>query len=316
MSKLKGNMLGLSDVHSKVLQGTDDALFLSVQDIELTDNVRTEIVTTSEEFLGLKLSIKEKGIIQPVLVTNVGMKYRLIAGYRRFTAYSELVKSGDINDGKIPASCVGIKDEAEYTTLQLIENIQREDLDIFDKGTAFHTLYEHIAGESEPREILANLLSGYKNNGSTDAQTNFVGTGLGVSVRSLITAYQAVCLPPAVIAILRGHKEFHTSLIGELYAARELNDLEHIVCEYVAHNFDRNLCLKLITKSKSLLKPVKEVEKKQVSYVGKFDKLLKVTNEFISIAESPEIRVKKKAETLAKIAELRSALDKAEEMLR
>jgi ParB family chromosome partitioning protein len=82
----------------------------------------------------LALSIKEKGVIQPVIVKRetVGT-YQLIAGERRWRA----AKKAGLN--KLPAI---IKDVApvEALELALIENIQREDLNPLEAAEAFQRL--------------------------------------------------------------------------------------------------------------------------------------------------------------------------------
>jgi len=81
-------------------------------------------------------SIKEKGVLQPIIVSRVGDgTFRLIAGERRWRA-SQLAGLK-----KIP---VLIKDVSSQDAVEiaLIENIQREDLnpietaDAFDRATA------------------------------------------------------------------------------------------------------------------------------------------------------------------------------------
>jgi len=82
----------------------------------------------------LAQSIKEKGIIQPIVVSRVGDgTFRIIAGERRWRA------SKIAGLEKIPAV---IKDVStiEAVEIALIENIQREDLDPVETATAFDKL--------------------------------------------------------------------------------------------------------------------------------------------------------------------------------
>jgi len=84
----------------------------------------------------LAASIKEKGVLQPVIVTRTGDgTFRLIAGERRWRA------SGLAGLKKIPAI---IKDVASADSLEiaLIENIQREDLNPVETADAFHRLMQ------------------------------------------------------------------------------------------------------------------------------------------------------------------------------
>ncbi len=83
-------------------------------------------------------SIKEKGVIQPVIVRRISdISYELIAGERRWRA------SKAAGLAKIP---VIIKDAApaEVLELALIENIQREDLNPLETAEAFHRLIQEF----------------------------------------------------------------------------------------------------------------------------------------------------------------------------
>ena len=82
----------------------------------------------------LAQSIKEKGIIQPVVVSRVGDgTFRLIAGERRWRA----AKLAGVD--KIPAIIKDVS-PAEAVEIALIENIQREDLDPVETASAFERL--------------------------------------------------------------------------------------------------------------------------------------------------------------------------------
>jgi ParB family chromosome partitioning protein len=78
-------------------------------------------------------SIREKGVIQPVLVRPAGSGFELIAGERRFRAAQEL----DIDE--VPAIIKEI-DEASSLEISLIENIQREDLNPIEEAKAYQQL--------------------------------------------------------------------------------------------------------------------------------------------------------------------------------
>ncbi len=81
----------------------------------------------------LAASIKEKGIIQPLVVRRVADHYQIIAGERRWRAAQ---KAGL---GKVP---VVIQDVSEDWALEmaLIENVQREDLSPIEEAEAYQYL--------------------------------------------------------------------------------------------------------------------------------------------------------------------------------
>jgi ParB family chromosome partitioning protein len=83
----------------------------------------------------LAQSIKEKGVIQPLLVRRKGDSYELIAGERRLRAANSL----GLNEIPIIVREVSDQDSLE---LALIENIQREGLNPIEEAHAYQYLIE------------------------------------------------------------------------------------------------------------------------------------------------------------------------------
>ena len=90
----------------------------------------------------LTQSIKEKGVIQPILVRRKGDYYELIAGERRFRAANSL------NLKEIPAI---VKDAQDIDSLELslIENIQREGLNPIEEAHAYQHLIDKFQVSQE-----------------------------------------------------------------------------------------------------------------------------------------------------------------------
>lgn len=86
----------------------------------------------------LAASIREKGIIQPLVVTRKEDQYEIIAGERRWRAAQ---KAGL---REIP---VVIRDASPDAVMELalIENIQRQDLNAIEEAQAYRSLVEHFA---------------------------------------------------------------------------------------------------------------------------------------------------------------------------
>jgi len=80
-------------------------------------------------------SIREKGVIQPILVRTKGDAYELIAGERRLRAAQIL------NLPEIPALVKEVEDR-DSLELALIENIQRQELNPIEEARAFQYLLE------------------------------------------------------------------------------------------------------------------------------------------------------------------------------
>jgi len=83
----------------------------------------------------LAQSIKEKGVIQPLLVRKKGDSYELIAGERRFRAANLLGLK------ELPAIIKDINDQ-DSLELALIENIQREELNPIEEAHAYQHLMD------------------------------------------------------------------------------------------------------------------------------------------------------------------------------
>ncbi|MFA5156488.1 MAG: ParB/RepB/Spo0J family partition protein [Candidatus Omnitrophota bacterium] len=87
-------------------------------------------------------SVKEKGIIQPIIVRRKGDSYELIAGERRLRA------AGILNLSEVPAIVREAADE-DSLELALIENIQRQDLNPIEAARAYQYLIDkfHLTQE-------------------------------------------------------------------------------------------------------------------------------------------------------------------------
>lgn len=96
----------------------------------------------SESLENLIASIKEKGIIQPVLVRQTSFGYELIAGERRLRAAKSL------NLKEIPAIIKEVTNEGSLE-LALIENIQRQNLNPIEEAHAYRHLIEQFSISQE-----------------------------------------------------------------------------------------------------------------------------------------------------------------------
>lgn len=90
-----------------------------------------------EKLEELAASIREKGIIQPLVVTKKDGFYEIIAGERRWRA------SQKAGLHEIP---VVIREASEDAVMELalIENIQRQDLNAIEEAQAYRSLVEHF----------------------------------------------------------------------------------------------------------------------------------------------------------------------------
>jgi len=85
----------------------------------------------------LAASLKEHGVIQPLIVRRVGGAYRLVAGERRLRA---ALKAGL---KKVPV-VVRDMDDRQAMEVSLVENLQREELGPLEQAEAFQRLIEEF----------------------------------------------------------------------------------------------------------------------------------------------------------------------------
>jgi ParB family transcriptional regulator, chromosome partitioning protein len=90
-----------------------------------------------EELFELAASMREQGLIHPILVRPVGSGYELIAGERRLRAARHLCWSS------VPAVIRAWSDQ-QAAEAALIENLQREDLTVVETARAYQRLADHF----------------------------------------------------------------------------------------------------------------------------------------------------------------------------
>lgn len=85
----------------------------------------------------LASSIREQGLIQPIVLRKVGENYQIVAGERRFRALQQLGKDS------VPA-VIREMDDRGMLEVALVENLQRKDLNPIEKAQAFKALIERF----------------------------------------------------------------------------------------------------------------------------------------------------------------------------
>ncbi|MEI7686876.1 MAG: ParB/RepB/Spo0J family partition protein [Planctomycetota bacterium] len=102
----------------------------------------------AEAITSLSASVREHGILQPLVVRQVNGQYQLIAGERRFRAAQE------IGLATVPIRVVDFNDQ-QVIEAALVENIQRADLNPIEKAQGFK---EYLDRFSLSHEQLAQRL--------------------------------------------------------------------------------------------------------------------------------------------------------------
>ena len=159
------------------------------------------------EVAALADSIRQHGVLQPVIVRAVQDRYQLIAGERRLRACVEA------NLSELPAR-VMVLDDRRVSELAMVENLQREDLNAIEKAIAFR---EYLVRYPVTQEELAGRL--------------------GVDRSTLSNLIRLLDLPEAVQSavmqksISQGHAR---ALLGLGEPAAILNGLERVIAEHLS----------------------------------------------------------------------------------
>ena len=123
-----------------------------LKELKLDDIIRDEEQPRREfdkEALdALAASIKEHGVLQPIVVTKEDGKYKIVAGERRWRA------SKIAGLDKIPA-IIRTLDSQNRLELSIIENAQREDLNAIELATAYAKLSNQF--NLSPEDIAAKV---------------------------------------------------------------------------------------------------------------------------------------------------------------
>lgn len=118
---------------------------LKVSKIKSAGNVRRNLGDVRE----LSYSIDRVGILNPLTVRQNGDGFELIAGHRRLAAAEKLglteVPAYVLDDGEVAGDRVA---------LQLIENLQREDLDALEEADALAELVELVGSQKAAAEAI------------------------------------------------------------------------------------------------------------------------------------------------------------------
>ena len=114
---------------------------LQLRDITFNPNQPRKIIS-HEELDELASSIREYGILQPIIVRKIDDGYQIIAGERRYHA----AKQAGLNE--IPA-IIKQTNEIDSFEIAIIENIQRQNLNSLEEADAFRKLIDEYGHTQE-----------------------------------------------------------------------------------------------------------------------------------------------------------------------
>ncbi len=132
----KGLSALIPEKAEEAIKPQDGLMQLKIESIK--DNSLQPRVNYDESKLDeLKASIKEKGVLQPILVRQKGDGYEVVAGERRLKAARAL------NLKELPVIIKEVSDKEAFV-IALVENIQREDLNPIEEAQSYKKLMEEF----------------------------------------------------------------------------------------------------------------------------------------------------------------------------
>lgn len=112
----------------------DEVVYLYLDDI-IPNRFQPREIFDEKALKELAVSIKEHGVIQPIIVRSVNGKYEIIAGERRYKA------SALAGMTKIPAIIRNL-DDKESSKVALLENLQRKNLNPIEEARTYQKILE------------------------------------------------------------------------------------------------------------------------------------------------------------------------------
>ena len=139
---------------SALLPGKDDVpRGTSAREVEIDRLVPSRFQPRRDFSAGtldeLAASIKEQGIVQPIVVVPHGEKYEIVAGERRWRAAAQAGLT------RVPVVVREKRSDKEMLEVALVENLQREDLNPLEAAAAYARLREefHLTQEEVARRV-------------------------------------------------------------------------------------------------------------------------------------------------------------------
>lgn len=169
----------------------------------------------------LAASIRENGVLQPVIIRPMGDRYELVAGERRWRAARQAGLS------HLPA-IVRITNDEDTLLLALVENLQRDDLDPLETASGYQALIEQF--------------------GLTQDE---VATRVGKARATIANSLRLLELPDQVKAMLRAG-EISTGHAKVLLSLADPNDQLHLAYQVKLSRLSVRELEALLTKGEEL----------------------------------------------------------------
>ncbi len=227
----------------------------------------------------LATSIKEKGIIEPVIVRTDGKKYILISGERRVRA----AKLAGLK--KVP---VVIKDglsPRQIREIQLIENLQREDITPIERAEAIRDYLSSVVKEEDLPRVLADMEFAPERVPKEVTDTvSVLLKNLGKSLKTLRRWVSLLNLPDEIKEKLKDPNSPLTSRhIEELTKLKDIDLMKEVIKLIEEDHLSS-------TQTKELIKEIKKDKTQKIGYKSFLNYINKVDSYLDSL---PKRRLKR-----------------------
>lgn len=233
----------------------------SIVNIELSKIVRRKDQPRThfekDKINELANSIKEYGVISPIIVRKKDDKYEIIAGERRFLASTQ----AGLTD--IPVIVKEMEDK-EVREVSLIENIQREDLNAVEEAEAYKSLMESY--ELTQKELADKLSKSRSYVANTLRLLNLDDTSLEHLKNKEITSSQARSL--LAIDDTKKRRSLLNKLLAKKTNVREIEKVSKSEDPFLT-DLQNRFVEKFSTKVK--IKPMRKGGKIEIEYLSNDD---------------------------------------------
>ncbi len=192
---------------------------MKLKDITINGNVRT----TTDGALDKELveSVKQTGILEPLLVRKKEGKYVLIAGHRRLAAAKEA------GCELVPTRILDVND-TEATEIQIIENLQRRNLTPLEEAEA----YVHLADQGQKQPIWNHVGVKQLPEAIFKQRVALVAKAVGKPIRYVTQVLRLVELPKQVKVWIKQGKL--TAVHGAMLVDLTDKGRDRIVKDYIS----------------------------------------------------------------------------------
>ena len=222
----------ISDPEDEVSKASNSSNFLPIEHLVPNQNQPRKDFS-EDELKSLASSIRETGIIQPILVRKNNSFYEIVAGERRWRA-AQLAKIHEV-----PVLIKELTNE-EVVKISIVENIQRVDLNPIEEANSYHQLIRDFGYTQEK-----------------------VSSSLGKSRSYIANSLRLLSLPESIIKFLKegklssGHARSLVGVKNSEFLAKKIieeglsvRDIENIVKKGIAQSSNK------IKKDQSIKKDV------------------------------------------------------------